>query len=44
MKKVFSIILVMAMLAMPITVFAAGTGASDDPYLLSNEGWRCSAL
>lgn len=37
MKKIFSIILVMAMLAMPVTVFAAGTGASDDPYLLSNE-------
>ena len=38
MKKVLSIIMVLAMLAMSVTVYAvSGTGSSTDPYLISNE-------
>ncbi len=37
MKKVLSIILVLAMLALPISVFAAGSGTGDDPYRLVND-------
>lgn len=38
MKKVLSIILVLAMLALPVSVFAAGDGSGADPYQLVNDG------
>ncbi len=37
MKKVLSLILVLAMLALPISVFAAGDGSGADPYQLNND-------
>ncbi len=36
MKKVLSIILVLAMLALPVSVFAVGDGSGADPYQLNN--------
>lgn len=38
MKKVLSLVLVLAMLALPVSVFAAGDGSGANPYQLVNNG------